>query len=160
MREQLLSLLASDFADIFRAELFTPMLNNTPPPNKKSHDLKLSVSVTYVRLALQNRCLQTPETLLCTVVAEGGYLETLKWLHSWSFPFDSHACAVGAAKGGHLEVLRWLFCLKYISINLHACIRAATSARQAHVRDWLLGAVDIRFPKQTTRTRARTKKNW
>jgi len=45
---------------------------------------------------------------VCSHAAEGGHLETLKWLREHeSPPFDEETCA-GAAQGGHLEVLKWL----------------------------------------------------
>ncbi len=43
---------------------------------------------------------------LCTLVAEWGRLEILKWLRENNFPWDEETCR-RAASGGHLEMLQW-----------------------------------------------------
>ena len=55
--------------------------------------------------------------------AEGGQLETLKWLRSEGCPWDASACTY-AAMGGHLEILKWLRS-GGCPWNESACARAA-----------------------------------
>ena len=43
---------------------------------------------------------------LCTLAAEAGQHEILKWLRENDFPWDLETCRYAAA-GGHLEVLQW-----------------------------------------------------
>ena len=43
---------------------------------------------------------------LCTLAAEWGRLEILKWLRENNFPWDEETCR-RAASGGHLEMLQW-----------------------------------------------------
>jgi len=66
--------------------------------------------------------------------AEGGQLETLKWLRSEGCPWDARACK-GAAYGGHLDVLKWLRS-EGCPGNARACRRAALGGHFEILR-WL-----------------------
>ena len=71
-----------------------------------------------------------------TTRAEGGQLETMRWLRSNGGGWDADACAE-AAKGGHLKLLKWL--------RSRGCPwnekTAENAAREGHVHvlSWALG---------------------
>ncbi len=46
---------------------------------------------------------------LCERAATMGALQSLRWLRSHRFPWDSRTCATAAAQNGHLGTLRWVF---------------------------------------------------
>jgi hypothetical protein len=50
------------------------------------------------------------ESDCCTLAAEGGHLEVLKWLHEHHAPWDEWTGMAAAGNGnkGHLDVLKWL----------------------------------------------------
>ena len=43
---------------------------------------------------------------LCTMAAEYGYLNILKWARKNYYPWDENTCS-NAAKNGHLKLLKW-----------------------------------------------------
>lgn len=81
-------------------------------------------------------------SFLCSVAAQNGYLEVLKWLVENDFVCGGDTF-VAAARGGNIHILEWLKNIKHRNVNKmspsynSSLYEAAASAGNLHILRWL-----------------------
>ena len=70
----------------------------------KSNKKILSELIQTKMIRIDNKHLMRKN--LCTIAAENGYLNILKWARKNYYPWDEKTCT-NAAKNGHLNILKW-----------------------------------------------------